>query len=102
MNIGINKKEDIKILIAIWESINYMQDYYIPLYIKMKEDITTENREESFSKKFYDEVQKILRMNVPDSINGDSYFRALVSNQMERSGREYYNRIAKKGTKDDE
>lgn len=97
-----NKKEDIKILIAIWESINYMQDYYIPLYIKMKEDITTENREESFSKKFYDEVQKILRMNVPDSINGDSYFRALVSNQMERSGREYYNRIAKKGTKDDE
>lgn len=97
-----NKKENIKTLIALWESINYMQEYYIPLYIRAKEDITAENREESFSKKFYDEVQEILKMDIGDNINGDSYFRALVLNQMERSGREYYNRIAKKGTRDDE
>lgn len=97
-----NKKENIKTLIALWESINYMQEYYIPLYIRAKEDITAENREESFSKKFYDEVQEILKMDIGDNINGDSYFRALVLNQMERSGREYYNRIVKKGTRDDE
>ena len=41
-------------------------------------------------------------MDIGDNINGDSYFRALVLNQMERSGREYYNRIVKKGTRDDE
>lgn len=96
------KKEEVKGLIAIWESINYMQEYYIPLYIRMKENVVTGYWKESFSKKFYDEVQKILKKDVQGTINKDSYFRTLVLNQMERSGREYYNIIAKKGKRDDE
>lgn len=44
------KKEEVKGLIAIWESINYMQEYYIPLYIRMKENVVTGYWKESFSK----------------------------------------------------
>lgn len=43
-----------------------------------------------------------MKKDVQGTINKDSYFRTLVLNQMERSGREYYNIIAKKGKRDDE
>lgn len=95
--------------VAIWNVVNDLQQYYIPAYIEEKkkemvESIAEGGNDSRFSRKFYDAIKEILDPKSEKNINrnDDGFLRRLITNQIERGAREYYNRITKKGIRDDE
>lgn len=96
--------------VAIWSVINDLQQYYIPIYIEEKkkqeltDGISEVGNETKFSKTFFDAMKETMNSEDDNGTNRDdyNYIKILIMNQIERSGREYCYRIAKKGTRDDE
>lgn len=96
--------------VAIWNVVNHLQQYYIPAYIEgkkkqeMAESVLEGGNDSRFSRKFFDAMKEAVISEGENFVYKDNggYLKILITNQIERGAREYYNRITKKGIRDDE